>query len=127
MKSLHMSHPYGVRELKLHRDASKRVWNASHPYGVRELKRVSVSFLGSCVWSHPYGVRELKRFTIDQATENNGVAPLRGARIETSNSMPGVGICLSHPYGVRELKLLGAQMIFIDGESHPYGVRELKH
>ena len=74
-----LSHPLGVRELKLHLSASACAFFSSHPLGVRELKLLGSGVSNINISSHPLGVRELKPSSYDLSYFWVYVAPFRGA------------------------------------------------
>ena len=98
-----------------------------HTSWVRELKPPLLVYTPEAPQSHPSWVRELKRNLPQSGYAQILVAPLVGARIETTQAGVKISaLSLSHPSWVRELKLplLHHQQMAV--LSHPSWVRELK-
>ena len=74
-----MSHPTGVRELKLRLLFLSKLVRKSHPTGVRELKRLVYRDGELYLQSHPTGVRELKHPALIRSVFGPVVAPHWGA------------------------------------------------
>src|SRR5690554_4748346 len=86
-----MSHPAGVRGLKLVNRLANIVGLRSHPAGVRGLKHDQAHEPPGGGLSHPAGVRGLKpKFHVLTGLRAY-VAPRRGAWIETSVKNPSDG------------------------------------
>ena len=130
-----------------------RIWlqvtPKSHPAGVRGLKRLNPVTRSYRRKSHPAGVRGLKPLTGQDRVDDPGVAPRRGAWIETIGQAlasscftvaprrgawietpHAVDISLSHKVAPRRgawIETLGSKLIFhLTSLSHPAGVRGLK-
>ena len=98
----------------------------SHPAGVRGLKLGVGARDRRTVESHPAGVRGLKPKVQPDAEQEPGVAPRRGAWIETERIESETQRAASHPAGVRGLKLCQGAKTLQLLQSHPAGVRGLK-
>ena len=121
----------------------------SHPAGVRGLKLAEARRLSRVPRSHPAGVRGLKPVKLLPKAPPHSVAPRRGAWIETPKPhrreqthpvAPRRGAWIetrdnraitlpsgqSHPAGVRGLKLYRTSPTKTIPTSHPAGVRGLK-
>ena len=122
-----VSHPAGVRGLKLVLGHSLFAVIQSHPAGVRGLKLREQAKLDIVRTVAPRRGAWIETCNVPRCRPHSLiVAPRRGAWIETAHHAPAAKSGKSHPAGVRGLKLVVCVKSVEHWSSHPAGVRGLK-